>query len=201
MRAKNEIFTVISKIIAFVLILLLITGVVGFFVVYTNGFTSDFKSFYVEYEGEKILHDKTSVSLQLGKPLRFDCRYVFGTGQSGEDRGYTVKVMPNADEDFDFTVGGDIYRYSATEDLTPVFDIECNDGYFMLTLPYDFGMPSVLGALFPDEEITVPDDITLEGYYYTLVVSSYNARTVYNLSFNCYFGVMSLQMSEERVVV
>lgn len=201
MRTKNELVTVISKIIAFTLILLLITGVVGFFVVYTNGFTSDFKSFYVEFEGKKILHDKTSVSLQLGKQLRFDCRYVFDTGQSGEDRGYTVTIVPNVDEDFDFTVGDDTYRYSSMEDLTPAFNLECNDGYFILTLPYDFGMQSVLSALLPDEKITLPDGITLEGYYYTLLVSSYNARTVYSISFNCYFGVMSLKMSEDRVII
>lgn len=203
MRAKNETITVISKVIAFVLILLLIAGVVGFFVVYTNGFTSDFRSFYVEYGGEKILRDKTSVSLQLDKPHRFDCRYVFASGQDGGDYGYNVSVIPNADgdTDFEFTVGENVYSYSALEDLTPAFDIERNGGYFILTLPSDFGMQSVLCALFPEETVSVPAEVTVEGYYYTLVVSSYNERTVYYISFNCFFGIASLQMSEERVII
>ena len=44
-----------AKVIGVILVLLLLAGIVAVIYRFTNGFNEDFKTFYVEYDGEQIL--------------------------------------------------------------------------------------------------------------------------------------------------
>ena len=101
---KNGVGKIITY-IAVLLIFVLIFGVLGFF---TNGFTSDFKTFYVENNGEKILNDKENYTISTGSDYRFDVKYTFGFMQKSQKLGYHVKVVPNTAKDTRLTSAGEI---------------------------------------------------------------------------------------------
>ena len=176
---KNGVGKIITY-IAVLLIFVLIFGVLGFF---TNGFTSDFKTFYVENNGEKILNDKENYTISTGSDYRFDVKYTFGFMQKSQKLGYHVKVVPNTakDTDFDITVDGNTYVYSAEKDLTNGFEVEQADDYFILTAAKD--MLGVLQAVYPDKEITLPQ-LSPQIPYFTLVISSEDYGAEIRISFN-----------------
>ncbi len=166
--------------IAVLLIFVLIFGVLGFF---TNGFTSDFKTFYVEHNGEKILNDKENYMFSTGNGYRFDVKYTFGFMQKSQKLGYHVKVVPNTakDADFDFTVDGNTYAYSAEKDLSNGFEIEQADDYFILTAAKD--MLGIIQSIYPDKEITLPQ-LFPQISYFTLIISSEDYGAEIRISFN-----------------
>lgn len=93
-----------AKIIGIILVLLLLAGLVAIIYKFTNGFNEDFKTFYVEYGGEQILTTESEMHLTSGNTHRFDVKYTFDT-ENTEPKGYNVKIVPNAQRDFDFTDG------------------------------------------------------------------------------------------------
>jgi len=109
----------VGKIIAYVLVLLVVVGVIGVIVRFTGGFTSDFKTFYVTVDGKDVLTTASGYKLTTTQPLTVDVKYTFGSA-GGDASGYSVKIVPNVieNEDFDFTLNGDVYSYQAETDLT-----------------------------------------------------------------------------------
>ena len=126
-----------AKVIGVILVLALLAGIVAVIYRFTNGFNEDFKTFYVEYDGEQILTADSKLHLVEGQMHRFDVKYTFDAGNS-EPKDYNVKVVPNATRDFDFTVDGERYLYSKENDLTSAFGLNKQDTYFELVLPEDF---------------------------------------------------------------
>ena len=68
-----------AKIIGIILVLLLLAGLVAIIYRFTNGFNEDFKTFYVEYDGEQILTTESEMHLVSGNTHRFDVKYTFDT--------------------------------------------------------------------------------------------------------------------------
>ena len=120
-----------AKVIGVILVLALLAGIVAIIYRFTNGFNEDFKTFYVEHDGERILTTDSKLHLVEGQTHRFDVKYTFDTGNS-EPKDYNVKVIPNAERDFDFTAGGERYLYSKENDLTSAFGLNKQDTYFEL---------------------------------------------------------------------
>lgn len=106
-----------AKIIGIVLALLLVAGLVAVLYRFTNGFNEGFKTFYVEHDGERILSSESKMILETDTTYRFDVKYTFDTPQS-DTKDYSVKIMPNAERDFDFTVDGQRHLYSKQGDMT-----------------------------------------------------------------------------------
>ena len=69
-----------GKIISLAVVLLLIIAAVGFAAYFSNGFTSEFKTFYVECNGEKILNDKDYYEMSANEEYCFDVKYLFDVG-------------------------------------------------------------------------------------------------------------------------
>ena len=84
-------------------------------------------------------------------------RYTFGAVNK-DISGYTLKIVPNVshDNDFDFTVDGEIYSFGAEEDLTKGFDITQNENDFVVSGNYT--MQSILQRLYPDKEVSFNQD-------------------------------------------
>ena len=168
-----------SKIIAYLLILLVVIGAIGFLAYFTGGFTSGFKTFSVECNGKNITTSASGFEVTATEPLTVNVKYTL----SGKDAsGYSVKVVPNAlaGKDFDFKLNDDIYSFQAENDLTNGFDIEYKENSF--TIKSKGGLTEIIQAVYPNK---VVEDCRKHSYenMFTLIVSSYDGEQSVYLHF------------------
>ena len=131
---------------------------------------------------------------------RFDVKYTFDTGNS-EPKDYNVKVIPNAERDFDFTVDGERYLYSKEDDLTAAFGLNKQDTYFELVIPEDFSLQYVLQSCYPGIDIRIPKEAESgNAYPYTLVISSYNESVVYRIDLSVGAEVTGVTLDPEQII-
>ena len=197
MQTKGKI---VAKIIGIILVLLLLAGLVAIIYRFTNGFNEDFKTFYVEYDGEQILTTESEMHLVSGNTHRFDVKYTFDT-ENAEPKGYNVKVVPNAQRDFDFTVDGERYLYSKQGDMTAAFGLKKSDTYFELVIPEDFSLEYALQSCYPGKEVVVPEEAEeANAYPYMLVVSSYNDSVVYHIALSVGAEVTGVELDPSQII-
>ncbi len=194
MNAKNK---KAGKIIVYVLILLILVGCVGFFAYFTNGFTGDIKTFYVECGDKKVMSSSGGFVLSSVEPLDVDVHYTFGF-MNKDISGYSVTVLPNTD--FDFTVDGQVYSFAAEENLNPGFDIEYGESSFSITPKQT--LREILQAVYPDKEIDFDvDDVDCETEIFKIVVSSEDGST--QVTMLCSLdesGIRSIVIDQEVIV-
>lgn len=189
-----------AKIIGIILVLLLLAGLVAIIYRFTNGFNEDFKTFYVEYGGEQILTTESEMHLVSGNTHRFDVKYTFDT-ENAEPKGYNVKVVPNAQRDFDFMVNGERYLYSKQGDMTAAFGLKKSDTYFELVIPEDFSLEYALQSCYPGKEVVVPEEAAnANAYPYMLVVSSYNDSVVYHIALSVGAEVTGVTLDPDHII-
>ncbi len=197
MKSKGQ---TAAKVIGVILVLALLAGIVAVIYRFTNGFNEDFKTFYVEYDGEQILTADSQMYLVSGNTHRFEVRYTFDMGNA-EPKDYSVKVVPNAERDFDFTVDGERYLYSKENDLTSAFGLNKQDTYFELVLPEDFTLQYALQSCYPGKEVVVPEEAEQGNpYLYTLVISSYNKSVVYRIDLSVGEEVTGVTLDPEQII-
>ena len=189
-----------AKVIGVILVLALLAGIVAVIYRFTNGFNEDFKTFYVEYDGEQILTTDSELHLVSGNMHRFDVKYTFDT-ENAEPKDYSVKVVPNTERDFDFTVDGERYLYSKENDLMSAFGLNKQDTYFELVLPEDFTLQYALQSCYPGKEVIVPEEAEQGNPYpYTLVISSYNESVTYNIDLSVGKEVTGVMLDPEQII-
>lgn len=189
-----------AKVIGVILVLLLLAGLVAVVYRFTNGFNEDFKTFYVEHNGNQILTTDTQMSLEAGEVYRFDVKYTFDT-ENAQPKDYNVKVVPNVERDFDYTVDGERYLYSKTSDLTGAFGLSKQDTYFEITIPEDMSIQKALESCYPGQSVVVPDSAVADNPYpYALIVSSYNESVVYHIYLSIGVNVTSVSLDQTEIV-
>lgn len=189
-----------AKIIGIILVLLLLAGLVAIIYRFTNGFNEDFKTFYVEYGGEQILTTESEMHLVSGNTHRFDVKYTFDT-DNAEPKGYNVKVVPNAQRDFDFMVDGERYLYSKQGDMTAAFGLKKSDTYFELVIPEDFSLEYALQSCYPGKEVVVPEEAAdANSCPYMLVISSYNDSVVYHIALSVGAEVTGVILDPSQII-
>ena len=189
-----------AKIIGIILVLLLLAGLVAIIYRFTNGFNEDFKTFYVEYDGEQILTTERELHLVSGNTHRFDVKYTFDT-ENADPKGYNVKVVPNAQRDFDFMVDGERYLYSKQGDMTAAFGLKKSDTYFELVIPEDFSLEYALQSCYPGKEVVVLEEAAdANAYPYMLVVSSYNDSVVYHIALSVGAEVTGVTLDPDHII-
>ena len=197
MQSKGQIA---AKVIGVILVLLLLAGIVAVIYRFTNGFNEDFKTFYVEYGGEQILTTESEMHLVSGNTHRFEVKYTFDT-ENTEPKGYNVKVVPNAQRDFDFTVDGERYLYSKQGDMTAAFGLKKSDTYFELVIPEDFSLEYALQSCYPGKEVVVLEEAAdANAYPYMLVVSSYNDSVVYHIALSVGAEVTGVTLDPDHII-
>ena len=197
MQAKGK---TAAKIIGIILVLLLLAGLVAIIYKFTNGFNEDFKTFYVEYGGEQILTTESEMHLTSGNTHRFEVKYTFDT-ENTEPKGYNVKVVPNAQRDFDFTVDGERYLYSKQGDMTAAFGLKKSDTYFELVIPEDFSLEYALQSCYPGKEVVVSEEAAdANAYPYMLVISSYNDSVVYHIALSVGAEVTGVTLDPDHII-
>lgn len=189
-----------AKVIGIILVLLLVAGLVAVIYKFTNGFNEDFKTFYVEYEGKQILAQNSELALEPGKTYRFDVKYTFDTQQS-ETKNYTVEIVPNAEQDFEYTVDGEPYLYSKTGDLSSAFSLRKQATHFEITLREDMTIQSTLETVYPGQQVKVPETAADENPFpYALIVSSYNGNVSYHIAFNLGADVTGITLDPPQII-
>ena len=67
----------IGQVVSYIVILLVIVAVIGVFAYFTNGFTSDFKTFYVTVNGKDVMTTTGGYVLSQDKSTTVDVKYTF----------------------------------------------------------------------------------------------------------------------------
>lgn len=197
MQSKGQLA---AKIIGIILVLLLVAGLVAVLYRFTNGFNEDFKTFYVEHEGKQILSADSEMTFTEGKTHRFDVKYTFDTGQA-EARDYSVEIVPNAEQDFEYTVDGETYLYSQAGDLSSAFSLKKQKSYFEITLREDMTVQSVLETVHPGQQVKVPGTAADENPFpYALIVGSYNGNVSYRIAFDLGADVTGITLDPPSIV-
>ena len=187
----------LTEIISAVLIVLCIVGIVGFVAYFTNGFTGDFKTFYVNIDGENVMGEKSNVLMNPNEPMKVDVKYALGF-TSKDIKGYKVKLAPISD--FDFMVDGETYSFAAVEDLEQGFLIEYGEESFSIT-PKGANMQELLQAIYPEHEVIV--DATKIPNEDLFSITVYNKDETASVVLNCTIDVFTVEgvtLNEEEIV-
>ncbi|HIZ00626.1 MAG TPA: hypothetical protein H9676_07980 [Firmicutes bacterium] len=195
MQSKGQLA---AKIIGIILVLLLVAGLIAVIYKFTNGFNEDFKTFYVEHEGKQILSENSEMTFTKGKTHRFDVKYTFDTAQT-EARDYSVEIVPNAEQDFEYTVDGETYLYSKAGDLSSAFSLKKQKSYFEITLREDMTVQSVLETVHPGQQVKVPENAA-DVFPYVLCISSYNGNVSYRIAFDLGADVTGITLDPPGIV-
>lgn len=176
-KSNNDVSNVISSIVIMLVVLLII----GFLFIFTNGFSTKLKKFYVQCGKVTIIDNFENYNLELGKEYVFEIHNTLG----GNDDGYIVFIKPNetATTSFSFKVDDVAINYSDLNSLAKGFSIVAYEDYFVLTAIMD--LPDMLQLYYPNSTLEdIPNAIDSGLPYFTLSISSGNMSETININFN-----------------
>lgn len=189
----------IGQVVSYIVILLVIVAVIGVFAHFTNGFTSDFKTFYVSVDGKDVMISGNGYVISENEPLSVDVKYTFGSFNKNETKDYSVKIIPNKIEnsDFTYTVDGESKSFQLETDLTAAFEIDKGEKSFTVK-PKGKTLTEVLTAFY-GTEVT---DCENKGYtdMFTIIVTSYNGEASVKLNFTIAGKVVGVVLDREVIV-
>lgn len=169
-----KVLTTILKVVAILCIVAMLIGLIYGIVYFTNGFTTDFKAFYIKY-GNQMIKNDDDIKLypNYGK---FNIYHIFDKKINYND--FNIEVVKNNKNDFSFKVKNQEYRWSGDIDISKMYTLnKTSDGF---DLQIDFDIKKHLISLY-GQDIEIGSDIdTFNKSYLTLVVSNKN-KVVYNL--------------------
>lgn len=183
------------KVIGYIVLLLAVIGVVGVFAHFTNGFTSDFKTFYVTVGGKDVMAQAGGYTVTEEEPLTVDVKYTFGLA-SDTIQDYSVKIVPHKAEgkDFSFIVDGETFSFFAEKDLTAGFDVEKGEKSFSIT-PKGGTITEILQAVYPNKDVGDCDGFTYTDMF-TAVITSYNGASAVEINFSVSGKVIAVRLDK-----
>ena len=173
------------------LVVIIIVGVVARF---TNGFTDDFKTFYLKVGDKEIMSGSGGYEITRAKPMQAEVKYTFSFA-TDENKGYNVKIVPNAADkiqDFSFTVDGESKSFQSLQDLTDGFEIEKSESSFRVT-PKGENLTGVLQAIYPGLDTAHIEEKAYNDMF-ALVVSSYNEKASVTIYFTLSSKVTGIRL-------
>ena len=187
------------RILSYALLGLLVVGVIGFVAYFTNGFKSDFKTFYITVDGKDIMESDGGYKVSKGKPLEIKVKYVFSAG-SNQKKEYSVKVVPNIIDGRDFTFSDEKEEksFQSVEDVTSGFDIKKTENGFTVS-PKGNALEEVLKSVYPNGKF---DNVNEKGYenMFTIVVTSYDGKANVKLNFSLSSKVSGVTLDKEGIL-
>ena len=170
-----------TKITTYILLVLAVITVIGVIARFTNGFTSDFKTFYVTVDGKDIMISSGGYLVTNENPLQVDVKYTFNF-VTDEMKDYSVKIVPNKIEnsDFTYTVDGESKSFQSETDMTAAFVIDKSEKSFTVK-PKGKTLTEVLTAFY-GKEVT---DCENKGYtdMFTMIITAYNGEASVKVNF------------------
>lgn len=188
-----------TKIITYIAIVLAVITVIGIVAHFTNGFTSDFKTFYVTVDGKDVMTSAGGYRVTTSKPLEVDVKYTFGALNNKVDKDYSLKIIPNniPDKDFTYTVDGEMKYFQSETDLSDGFEIDKGEKSFRIK-PKGETISEVLSAVY-GKSVT---DCESKGYtdMFTVIVTSYNGEASVKLNFSLAIRVAGITLDKEAIL-
>ena len=188
-----------TKIITYIAIVLAVITVIGVVAHFTNGFTSDFKTFYVTVGGKDVMTSAGGYRVTTSKPLEVDVKYTFGALNNKVDKDYSLKIIPNniPDKDFTYTVDGERKSFQSETNLSDGFEIDKGEKSFKIT-PKGETIAEVLSAVY-GKSIT---DCESKGYtdMFTVIVTSYNGEASVKLNFSLAIRVAGITLDKGAIL-
>ena len=188
-----------TKIITYIAIVLAVITVIGVVAHFTNGFTSDFKTFYVTVDGKDVMTSAGGYRVTTSKPLEVDVKYTFGALNNKVDKDYSLKIIPNniPDKDFTYIVDGEMKYFQSETDLSEGFEIDKGEKSFRIK-PKGETIAEVLSAVYGKEVI----DCENKGYtdMFTIIVTSYNGEASVKLDFSLAIRVAGITLDKEAIL-
>lgn len=187
----------ISNLIIWIVVILLLVTSAGFIYKFTDGFKTNLKTFYVEYDGDTIL-EEGRLNLFVDKEYRFEVKRTLDFSDD-EDKRFNVKIYPYVTEktDFTYTLDGVEYLYSEVGVLTDYFNVEVDENGFSLKTPYS--VKEVLKKKFTGQEINLDNSFGSGIEYFRLEVTS-EFGDVVNIYFTLNFGVDKVVLDKTGLV-
>ena len=189
-----------TNLIAYVGIVLVVIIIVGVVARFTNGFTDDFKTFYLKVEDKEIMSGSGGYEITRAKPMQVEVKYTFSFA-TDENKGYNVKIVPNAadkNQDFSFAVSGESKSFQSLQDLTDGFEIEKSESTFKVT-PKGENLTGVLQAIYPGLDTAHIEEKAYNDMF-ALVVSSYNEKASVTIYFTLSSKVTGVRLDKEAIV-
>lgn len=186
--------------LAYVGIVLVVIIIVGVAARFTNGFTDDFKTFYIRVDGKEIMSSAGGYEITQAKPMQVEVKYTFSFA-TDENKGYNMKIVPNAadkSKDFSFSVNGENRQFQAETDLTDGFEIEKSESSFRVT-PKGENLTGVLQAIYPGLDMAHIEEKAYNDMF-ALVVSSYNEKSSVTIYFTLSSKVTGIRLDKEAIV-
>ena len=187
------------RILSYAFLGLLVVGVIGFVAYFTNGFKSDFKTFYINVDGNDVMESDGGYKVSKGKPLEIKVKYVFSAG-SNQKKEYSVKVVPNIIDGREFTFSDEKEEksFQSVEDITSGFDIKKTESGFTISSKGN-SVEEVLKAVYPNGKF---DNVNDKGYenMFTLVVTSYDGKANVKLNFSLSSKVSGVTLNKESIL-
>ena len=183
------------------ILLIAIAGGTWFIYDNTDGCSTEFKTFYVEYAEHHLPEESSEIYFQ-GVDYRFNVVYPLSFVDK-DQKGYTVKIFPNSDaEDVVYNIDDRYYSFNKLNEITSAFDIKLEDSYFTLSIPQGFNIGTVLSRLYPDKTVELDEEEYLESDepFYTMIISSYDGENQCTVHFGIIDGlVKGVSLNTKRV--
>lgn len=163
----------IGKIVTWILVVLLVLGIAGgaaYLAMKESGV-----SFYAETAGEKIFGGtERELMFSTGQTYDFSVRAL-----EGGEINYSVKVMANPENNFDYVLDGKTYRFSGGDeernDYSEVFSLTRRADGFSLTIPEDFSAEKAVKAKF-GEGVQIGKELSTELAYFSVTIEAGESR-------------------------
>lgn len=88
---------------------MVIVVAIGVCAYFTDGFESEFKTFYATVNGKDVMNSSGGYILTPENPMAVDVKYTFGAFNKEETKDYSYKIVPNknAEGNLEFRFGYD----------------------------------------------------------------------------------------------
>lgn len=187
------------NVFSYILIVLLILAICGGIVYFTNGLTTEFKSFYLIVNGEDILDDKGGIAVSANQSLKIEPKYVLGVFNK-DLSGYSYEIKANPGANFSFNVGEDSYDFAGDNlDFSKCFSVVETETELTLTAKAG-DIEHMLAYIFPDREITIDGEVDYSKDLFLLTVKSYNEKASITLGLHYISGVSGITLDVTEIV-
>lgn len=188
----------IVTIVAYVLVVLLLVGAIGLIFALTNGFTEDFKQFYLTCGDEKIMTQEDEREFWTGETYTFGVKYIFDSGAKSKD--YSVKIVSNAEKTFSYSVDGQVFAFKGGEDYSSTFSLKKDEDAFTFSLPKG-GLTEAISEHYSAKAVEVKNpELLKDGYFFSIVVTSYNKKATYTVKIKLLTNVTGVEFEQEDLV-
>ncbi len=167
-------------------LILALAGGIAFIVYFTNNFSTDLTTFYVQYGAQEIRRDTDKMQFDKGVYYSFKVNYPLGFPISEKGDRYKVSVeVAEVGKEIEYNVDSrSTTLYPKSPEVTGSFEIVKSENTFTFRIPEETTLESIVRKAYEGKTVTeVPQvDFTAKDYFY-LTIKSYDEKSVIRIGF------------------